>query len=85
VNEYVKLAIWVAVIGAVFLYTWRKGHLARLTNFTRETREELRKCTWPTLEELRGSTVVVFVAMAMLATYTVSVDFVFSFIIRTML
>jgi preprotein translocase subunit SecE len=85
VNEYIKLAIWVVVIGAIFLYTWRKGHLARLANFTRETREELRKCTWPTLEELRGSTVVVFVAMALLAMFTVSVDQVVHFIIRQML
>jgi preprotein translocase subunit SecE len=85
VNEYLKLSIWVLVIGAIFLYTWRKGHLARLTAYTGETREELRKCTWPTMEELRGSTVVVFVAMALLATYTVGVDTMFRLIIRTML
>jgi preprotein translocase subunit SecE len=85
VNEYVKLGIWVVVIGAIFAYTWRKGHLARISKYTLETREELKKCTWPSFEELRGSTVVVFVAMALLASFTVGVDMIFSAIVRMML
>jgi preprotein translocase subunit SecE len=74
VNEYIKLAIWVVVVGAVFAYMWRKGHLLRLTNYVRETREELRKCTWPSLDELKGSTVVVVVSTALLGAFTVVVD-----------
>jgi preprotein translocase subunit SecE len=85
VNEYVKLGIRVVVIGATFAYAWRKGHLARISKYTLETREELKKCTWPSFEELRGSTVVVFVAMALLASFTVGVDMIFSAIVRMML
>jgi preprotein translocase subunit SecE len=85
VNDYVILAIWVAVIGGLFAYTWRKGHLARLSNYVVETREELKKCTWPSMTELKGSTVVVFVATALMATFTVSVDLVFRTVIQLML
>ncbi len=42
---------------------WRKGYLLRLTNYVQETREELRKCTWPTWDELKGSTVVVMISI----------------------
>jgi len=85
VNEYTKLAIWVAVLGAAFVYAWRKGHLARLSRYVLETREELRKCSWPSRQELKGSTVVVFVTMALMALFTVSVDLVISAVIRLML
>jgi preprotein translocase subunit SecE len=85
VNDYIKLAIWVAVVGGLFVFMWRKGHLARLSNYVVETREELKKCTWPSMTELRGSTVVVFVATALMAIFTVSVDLVFQSVIRLML
>jgi preprotein translocase subunit SecE len=85
VNDYVYLAIWVVVVGGLFAYTWRKGHLARLSGYVLETREELKKCTWPSIVELKGSTVVVFVATALMAIFTVSVDLVVSAVIRQML
>jgi preprotein translocase subunit SecE len=85
VNDYVKLAIWVAVVGGLFVYMWRKGHLARLSSYTVETREELKKCTWPSMTELKGSTVVVFVATALMAMFTVGVDTVVREVIRQML
>jgi preprotein translocase subunit SecE len=85
VNDYVILAIWVVVIGGLFAYTWRKGHLTRLASYVAETREELKKCTWPSMTELKGSTVVVFVATALMATFTVSVDLVFRTVIQLML
>jgi preprotein translocase subunit SecE len=76
VNEYIKLAIWVAVIGAIFAWLWRRGDLARLTRFVQETREELKKCSWPTLDELKGSTVLVMVSILLLGGFTVVVDYV---------
>jgi hypothetical protein len=54
VNDYVILAIWVVVVGGLFAFMWRKGYLARMSNYTLETREELKKCTWPTMTELKG-------------------------------
>ncbi len=51
--------IWGAVVGTIFVVLWRKGYLLQLTNYVQQTREELRKCTWPTWDELKGSTVVI--------------------------
>ena len=84
-NWYVKLGLWVCVIGAGFLYAWRKGLLLRVSNYTAETREELKKCTWPTVEELKGSTVVVMVTLALLGAFTVGIDAVVSVLIRWIL
>ncbi len=84
-NDYVILAIWVVVVGGLFVFMWRKGHLARLSNYALETREELKKCTWPSVPELKGSTVVVIVATTMMALFTVSVDLVLSAVIRRLL
>jgi preprotein translocase subunit SecE len=85
VNYYLKLGIWVGVVGAVFLYLWRRGYLLRISNYVAETREELKKCTWPTREELKGSTVVVMVTLAILAAFTVGVDFVTSQLLSVIL
>jgi preprotein translocase subunit SecE len=84
-NWYIQLLIWVAVIGGAFAFAWRKGYLAKVADYVRETREELRKCTWPSIEELKGSTVVVMVAMGLLAVFTVGADFVLSQLLRLML
>ena len=59
----------------VFTIAWRKGAFLRLSNYWNETKEELRKCTWPTWEELIGSTTVVIVAVAILGGFTVGVDY----------
>jgi len=76
VNEFTKIGFSVAVIGAVFAFLWWRGYLKRLAAYIAETREELRKCTWPTWDELKGSTVLVFVTMIVLGVFTVVVDFV---------
>jgi len=75
-NEYVRLGILVAIIGAVFIYVWRKGHLLRLSTYTQETKEELKKCTWPTWDELKGATVVVMISIAILGFFTMFIDYV---------
>jgi preprotein translocase subunit SecE len=67
----------VVVIGAIFAFLWSKGYLQRLTEYVRQTREELKKCTWPTWEELKGSTVVVAISIVLLGGFTVIVDQVF--------
>ena len=62
------------VIAALFGFLWWKGHLARLANYVAETREELKKCTWPSWDELKGSTVVVMISILILGLFTVGVD-----------
>jgi preprotein translocase subunit SecE len=78
------LAIWAGVIGALFAFLWWKGHLARLANYVAETREELKKCTWPSWHELKGSTVVVMISIVILGVFTVAVDFVVAMFVRWM-
>ena len=73
-NDYVKLGIWVVVIGAAFAFLWAKGYLKQLVDYVTQTREELRKCTWPTWDELKGSTVIVAISIVLLGGYTVIVD-----------
>ena len=81
-SDLVKIGIWVVVVGALFAWLWRGGYLARLTLYIQQTREELRKCTWPTVAELKGSTVVVAVSIVLLGGFTVLVDFVFATLVQ---
>ena len=73
-NELVIIGIWGALVGIVFAVLWRKGYLLQLTNYVQQTREELRKCTWPTWDELKGSTVVVTISIVILGGFIVLVD-----------
>ena len=75
-NDLTKISIWAAVIVAVFAILWWQGHVRRLAEYWQETMEELKKCTWPSREELKGSTVVVMVTLALLAAFTVGIDFI---------
>ena len=72
------------VIGAAFAVLWRKGYLLKVTDYVKLTREELRKCTWPSWDELKGSTVVVAVSIILLGGFTVLVDFIFAMLVRFM-
>ncbi len=65
-----------AVIGAAFAFLWWRGYLKRVSDYVAETREELKKCTWPTWEELKGSTVLVAITILMLGGFTVAVDWI---------
>jgi preprotein translocase subunit SecE len=75
----------VLAVGGAFIYLWRKGHVARLSVYMAETREELKKCTWPTKEELRGSTVVVLIATVLMGLFIVCTDFVILKFVRKIL
>lgn len=66
----------------VFIVLWRQGAFLRLSAYVNETQEELKKCTWPTWEELTGSTAVVIVSVGVLGAFTVGVDYVVTMIIR---
>ena len=81
-QDSIWIIIWVVVIGGLFAWFWRAGHLARLTSYVQATKEELRKCTWPTLDELKGSTVVVAVSIVLLGSFVMTVDFVVTMFVR---
>jgi preprotein translocase subunit SecE len=76
VKDYLPLIIWAAVIGGAFAVLWFTGNLTRLRDYFLETREELRKCTWPTWDELKGSTLLVMISIALLGAFTAAIDFV---------
>ena len=76
-NDLTKILIWVAVVGTVFAILWWQGQLQRIATYVQQTREELKKCTWPTWDELKGSTVVVTISIVILGGFTVLVDQVF--------
>ncbi|MFM2294004.1 MAG: SecE/Sec61-gamma subunit of protein translocation complex [Verrucomicrobiota bacterium] len=77
-----KNFIWIAVIGAVFGLLWYQGLIGRLNVYIGETKEELRKCNWPTIEELKGSTALVFVGVLLLGGFTVGVDVLFFYFVN---
>jgi len=72
--DSIRIVIGAVIVGGVFAWLWRAGHLARFTAYVQQTREELRKCTWPTWDELRGHTVVIFISIAILGGFTVVID-----------
>lgn len=81
-NEWLGYAIWGAVIAGIFGFLWTKGYLIRIRNYVDETQEELKKCSWPSRDELKGSTVVVMVTILILGAFTVAVDWFLSNIMR---
>jgi preprotein translocase subunit SecE len=84
VNDLIKIGIWGAAVGIIFVILWRKGYLLQLTDYVRQTREELKKCTWPTWEELKGSTVVVAISIVILGGFVVLVDQLFFQLFRAL-
>ena len=77
-SELTKTLIWVGLVGVVFGVLWWQGQLKRFATYVALTREELRKCTWPTWEELKGSTAVVMISIFLLGGFTIAVDWVFT-------
>ena len=82
VSDYLTLIIWVVVVGAAFAFAWHQGYLVKVSNYVQETRDELKKCTWPSTEELKGSTVVVMIAIVLIGMFTVGADLVITLIVR---
>jgi preprotein translocase subunit SecE len=83
-NNYTQIGIWAGVFAAVFLVLWFTGNLVKLRNYVIETREELRKCTWPSWDELRGSTVLVVLSIFLLGAFTYVIDQVIFFLVTQM-
>jgi preprotein translocase subunit SecE len=81
-NQWVGLLIWAAVIGGGFAFLWSKGYLVKIRNYFAETQEELKKCSWPSRDELKGSTVVILITTALLGLFTVVTDWVLANLMR---
>ncbi len=81
-NDYWPMMILIVIATVAFTILWRRGAFLRLAAYWDETMEELKKCTWPTWDELSGSTVVVIVSVGLLGMFTVGVDLALATIIR---
>jgi len=57
----------------------------RLAQYLRETNQEMRRVSWPTLSELRESTVVVIVTVAIVTFFVFLVDKIFDFIMKRLI
>ena len=73
-SGWTNILIWAAVIGAIFAYLWWQGQIRRLANYVQETWAELEKCAWPSWAELKGSTALIMVSIALLGAFTMVVD-----------
>jgi preprotein translocase subunit SecE len=73
-SSWIHIAVWAVVIGGVFGLLWWQGQIQRLSIYVQETREELKKCSWPSWIELRGSTILIIVTVALLGLFVVIVD-----------
>ena len=81
-KDLLPYIIGFAIALVAFIILWRQGAFLRLSTYVHETQEELKKCTWPTWEELTGSTAVVIVSVAALGAFTVGVDYLVTMLIR---
>ena len=57
------------------------GFWTRTTQFIRDTRAEMRRVSWPTLIEVRNTTIITLVAVIFFALYLFGVDRVWAFLI----
>ena len=55
--------------------------IQRLVKFIKEVRNELKRVSWPSRDEIRGSTIVVIVIVLVLAVFIGLVDRALSFLV----
>ncbi|MCD6049753.1 MAG: SecE/Sec61-gamma subunit of protein translocation complex [Verrucomicrobia bacterium] len=84
-KEYLPTIIGLVLLVALIGVLWSKGYLLRFGAYVGETQEELRKCSWPTVEELKGSTLVVLVSIVLLGGFTVIIDFIVSSLVKVVM
>ena len=59
----------------------RHGGVGRLSQFFRDVRAEMRRVSWPSLNEVRNTTIITLVAVIFFAVYLFLVDRVWSFLL----
>ncbi len=84
-NFYIQLLLWSVGILAIFGVAWYLGWLKSLAVYIGETQDELKKCNWPSKDELWNSTVLVFVVLAALGLFTIGSDFAILKAVRALL
>jgi preprotein translocase subunit SecE len=59
--------------------------MRRFQNYIRDVVQELRKVTWPTRDELKGTTVTVIIFTLLSTLFIGIVDFVLGYVVRLIL
>ena len=59
----------------------RTGFVGRLGQFLRDVRAEMKRVSWPTLNEVRNTTIITLVAVIFFAVYLFLVDRIWSFLL----
>ena len=78
-------SIGLVVVAVVLVLLLRAGYFLKISAYWAEMMEEMRKCTWPTWDELTGSTVLVIIACAIIGGFTVGVDYFCSNVIKAII
>ena len=55
--------------------------MRKIQQYVKESIQELKKVTWPTWEELKGSTLVVMIFSVIMGLYIAGLDVAFSMIV----
>jgi preprotein translocase subunit SecE len=84
-KELAPILIGVFIAAVALAVLWRRGAFLKVSGYVDETKEELRKCSWPSKEELWGSTQVVIIAVFAIGLFTVVVDFIFTQLIQALI
>ena len=58
------------------------GFVTRLTQFVRDTRAEMRRVSWPTVNEVKNTTIITLIAVIFFAIYLFGIDRVWAFLIE---
>jgi preprotein translocase subunit SecE len=76
-SGWASIIFWAFVVLALFAYLWWQGQVRQLATYVQETREELKKCSWPTWVELKGSTVLIMVSIGLMGAFTELLEQIF--------
>ena len=61
--------------------TTTPGFFARIGQFLRDTRGEMRRVSWPTATEVKNTTIITLIAVIFFALYLFGIDRVWAFLI----
>ncbi|KAB2667836.1 MAG: preprotein translocase subunit SecE [Verrucomicrobia bacterium] len=84
-NFYIQLLVGSALFLVAFGLAWRSGWIGRIALYFGETREELKKCNWPTKDELWQSTMLILVVVGVLGLFTVASDYAVISVVKYLL
>ena len=59
----------------------RPGRVGRMTQFLRDVRAEMRRVSWPSVKEVKNTTIITLIAVIFFAVYLFLVDRIWAFLL----